>query len=196
MRLLNYVGIVLLFSFPVAQATDSISFSSETGDTLMLHHLINGEIWGSLIITDQVADNFANYELIVLQVDQHQPIKLDHEKRCNTPAGEAQKVDYTFKAKKGEQVWQFSQVKAQKNKTDFLKLTGWDKAIYQHMKSDRRPNVVDFPIKAALALDSLWPQFQQGEHVVFHYTTDADESREASFNLISQREKIKKLIDK
>jgi|GEM_PF-1044752 len=196
MRLLNYASIALLLCFPVVQASESLSFSSKTGDTLMLHHLRNGEIWGSLIITDQVADSFANYELIVLQVDQHQPIKLDQEKRCNTPAGKTQKVGYTFEARKGEKVWRFSQVKAQENKTDFLKLAGWDKAIYQHMKSDRRPNVVDFPIKAALALDSLWQQFQQGEHVVFHYTTDADEPREASFNLISQREKIKKLIDK
>jgi len=194
MQLFKSISLILLCTVLSVQARESITFPSETGDTLMIHRLNNGEIWGSLIITDQVADSFADYELIVLQVDQHQPIKLDQEKRCATPAGEEQKVAYTFESESEEveQKWSFSQVS--NAKPDILKLTGWDKEIYQHMKSDRRPEVVDFPIKATIAIESLWQQFQQGESVVFRYTTDANEPREAQFELKNKREQIKALI--
>jgi len=191
MSLLKTAGIILLACSMPIQAIESLSISSETGDTLMIHRLNNGEIWGSLMITDQVADSFADHELIVLQVDQHQPIKLDQEKRCATPAGDAQKVAYTFESEASQQ-WQFSQVSTAK--PDILKLTGWDKDIYQHMKSDRRPEVVDFPIKGTIAIESLWQQFQQGDRVVFRYTTEADEPRQALFELNNKREQIKALV--
>jgi len=139
-----------------------------------------------------VADSFADHELIVLQIDQNQPIKLDQEKRCATPAGEEQKVAYTFESEGAQQQWQFSQVSAAK--PDILKLTGWDKDTYQHMKSDRRPEVVDFPIQAELAIESLQQQFQQGDRVTFRYTTDADEPRQALFELKNKREQIIQLI--
>jgi hypothetical protein len=192
MTLLKLISLTFLLGASVAQANESITLPSETGDTLMIHRLNNGEIWGSLIITDQVADNFSASELIVLQVDQYKPIKLDHEKRCGTPAGAAQKVDYVFQTESStDQQWQFSQVESAQ--TDILKLTGWDKDIYEHMRSDRRPNVVDFPIQGPIALDSLWQQFQQGKNITFLYTTDADEPREALFNLASEHEQIKNL---
>lgn len=191
MSLLKIAGIILLACSMPIQANESVSISSETGDTLMIHRLNNGEIWGSLIITDQVSDSFADHELIVLQVDQNQPVKLDQEKRCNTPAGETQKVSYSFEAE-GSKQWQFSKVATAK--PDILKLTGWDKDIYQHMKSDRRPEVVDFPIKATIAIESLWQQFQRGESVMFRYTTDADEPRQAMFHIESKRENINALI--
>jgi len=192
MQLFKLLGLALFCVTLSAQARESITFPSETGDTLMIHRLNSGEVWGSLIITDQVADSFADYELIVLQVDQNKPIKLDQEKRCATPAGEEQKVSYTFEPEDAEQKWSFSQVSSAK--PDILKLTGWDKDIYQHMKSDRRPEVVDFPIKATIAIESLWQQFQQGESVVFRYTTDAGEPRQAQFELKNKREQIKVLI--
>ena len=190
--LLKFISLALMLSAFVAQANESISLPSDTGDTLMIHRLNNGEIWGSLIITDRVADSFAKYELIVLQVDQYKPIKLDHEKRCNTPAGKEQKVDYVFQTEKlTDQQWQFSQVETAQS--SILKVTGWDKEFYHHMKSSRRPEVVDFPIQGPLSLESLWQQFQQGEQVIFRYTTDADEPREAKFNLTSEREQINNL---
>ena len=192
MSLLKIAGIILLASNLSVQANESVSISSESGDTLMIHRLNNGEVWGSLIITDQVADSFADHELIVLQIDQNQPIKLDQEKRCATPAGEEQKVAYTFESEGAQQQWQFSQVSTAK--PDILKLTGWDKDTYQHMKSDRRPEVVDFPIQAELAIESLQQQFQQGERVTFRYTTDADEPRQALFELKNKREQIIQLI--
>jgi hypothetical protein len=194
MKLLKLISLTILLGVTAlsAQANDSISLSSDTGDTLMIHRLSNGEIWGSFIITDQVVDSFSASELIVLQVDQHKPIKLDHEKRCGTPAGEAQKVDYVFQTEQAtDQQWQFSQVESAQS--NILKLTGWDKEFYHHMKSDRRPNVVDFPIQGPIALESLWQQFQKGKQVIFHYTTDADEPREARFNLASEYEQIRHL---
>jgi len=193
MQLFKLFGLALFCVALSAQAIESITLPSETGDTLMIHRLNNGEIWGSLIITDQVADSFADHELIVLQIDQHQPIKLDQEKRCNTPAGEEQKVSYSFESEQSQQQWQFSAVSTAKD--DFLKLSGWDKDIYQHMKSDRRPEVVDFPIKATIAIESLWQQFKQGDSISFLYTTDADEPRQAVFQLKNKREQIQSLIN-
>jgi len=192
MSLLKIAGALLLTCSLSIQANESLSIPSDTGDTLMIHRLNNGEIWGSLIITDQVADSFADYELIVLQVDKNKPIKLDQEKRCATPAGEVQKVAYTFESVQGKDNWLFSSVTA--DKPDFLKLTGWDKETYQHMKSDRRPEVVDFPIKGTIAIESLWQQFQTGEHVTFRYTTDANEPRQADFELKNKREQIINLV--
>jgi hypothetical protein len=189
MALLKLISLAVLLNITSLQASESILLPSDSGDTLMIHRLNNGEIWGSLIITDQVPDSFADHELIVLQVDQHKPIKLEQEKRCGTPIGEKQKVDYVFQTEPStDQKWQFSEVEAAP--TDILRLTGWDKDIYHHMKSDRRPEVVDFPIQGTIAIESLWQQFQQGKKVVFRYTTDADEPREAIFNLAIERDQI------
>lgn len=171
------------------QASESVTIPSETGDTLMIHRLKNGELWGSFMITDQVADSFAENELIVMQIDQHQPIKFDHQKLCGSPAREEQKVSYSFQSEPNQDQWQFSRIAT--TQPDILKLTGWDKETYQHTKSDRRPEVVDFPILGSIAIESLWQQFKQGEQIVFRYTTDADESRQAVFELKNQRKKIK-----
>ncbi|MDQ7072456.1 MAG: hypothetical protein Q9N32_01345 [Gammaproteobacteria bacterium] len=189
MKSFKLINLIVLCGALSVQANESITLPSETGDTLMIHRLNNGEIWGSLIITDQVPDSFADSELIVLQVDQHKPIKLDQEKRCGTPAGAEQQVDYVFQTEQSNgQQWQFSQIEEAQPK--LLKLTGWDNDIYQHMKSDRRPEVVDFPIQGTIAIDSLWSQFQRGDKVVFRYTTDANEPRIAEFDLHTQREQL------
>jgi hypothetical protein len=137
------------------QASESLALESATGDTLMFHRLNNGEIWGSFLITDQVATSFAEHELIVMQIDQNQPIKLDQAKRCGGGKGDtSQQVAYSFETKASQEKWQFNQVEAVK--PDIIKLAGWDKEIFQHMRSDRRPEVVDFPIRASLAIDNLW----------------------------------------
>ncbi|NQZ52716.1 MAG: hypothetical protein HRT93_00545 [Piscirickettsiaceae bacterium] len=185
--------LMLLASIFSVQASDSIIISSDTGDTLMIHRLNDGELWGSFMITDQIADNFADYEMIVLQVDQHKPIKMDHQKLCGSPARAEQKVNYTFDTEATTEQWLFSQVTTPQ--PDILKLTGWDKEEYQHTKSDRRPNVVDFPILGPIALPTLSAQFQQGDIVIFRYTTDADEVRQARFELQNEREAIKRFLD-
>ena len=193
MQLLKMIGLVMLGSACSIQASESVTIASETGDTLMIHRLNSGEVWGSFMITDQVPDSFSNSELIVLQVDQHQPIKLDPQKLCGGGKGEKQKVSYDFlpEAEKGE--WQFSSVEAAK--PDAIKLFGWDKDTYQHMRSDRRPKVVDFPIMSPLAIQSMWQQFQQGGAVVFRYTTDVGETRQAHFELSVAHNKLNELLN-
>lgn len=179
---IKIIMLICLLSSAIVQANESLVLESDTGDTLMLHQLNNGEIWGSFILTDQVAASFAEHELIVMQLDQHQPIKLEQTKRCGGGKGVAsQQVSYSFLTVASQEQWQFNQIEAAK--PDILKLGGWDKEIYQHMRADRRPEVVDFPIRASLAIDSLWQQFTQGSVIVFRYVTDAAETRQAEFNL-------------
>jgi hypothetical protein len=126
-----------------------------------------------------------------MQIDQNQPIKLDQSKRCTGGKAEtAQQVSYAFKAQTSQAKWQFNQVEAAK--PDILKLAGWDKDIYQHMRSDRRPEVVDFPVCASLAIDKLWQQFTQGNAIVFRYVTDAAEKRQAEFDLHLKHDEILK----
>ena len=192
MQLLKMIGLMMFGTALSIQASESVTLSSETGDTLMIHRLNNGELWGSFMITDQVSDSFSGSELIILQVDQHQPIKLDYQKLCGSPARAEQKVDYTFQAEKSTEEWQFSRVAT--TNPDILKLTGWDKETYQHMKSDRRPEVVDFPIQTPIAIASLGQQVQQGKVIVFRYMTDANEARQAKFDLQPSREMINQLF--
>jgi hypothetical protein len=168
-----------------AQSADGVTLDSASGDTLMLHRLNNGELWGSFIITDQVVDSFADHELIVMQIDQHQPIKLDYQKQCGGGAREEQQVSFSFETTPSEEGWQFSRL--EKNQPDILKLAGWDKDQFLHMRSDRRPEVVDFPIDAELAIEGLLEQFRQGRQVVFRYTTEAGETRRALFVLEPER---------
>jgi len=189
------IKIILLLCFinsGLAQATESLTLDSNTGDTLMFHQLKNGEIWGSFMITDQVAASFADHELIVMQIDHNQPIKLDQAKRCGGGKAElSQQVTYSFETKPSQEKWQFSQVEAVK--PDILKLADWDKDTYQHMRSDRRPEVVDFPLRGSLAIDSLWQQLIQGNVIVFRYVTDAAETRQAEFNLQLSHDELLKL---
>jgi hypothetical protein len=184
--------LICLINSGLVQASESLVLESATGDTLMFHRLNNGEIWGSFLMTDQVAASFAEHELIVMQIDQHQPIKLDQAKRCGGGKGDiSQQVTYSFETEASQEKWQFNQVEAVK--PDILKLAGWDKEIFQHMRSDRRPEVVDFPIRGSLAIDSLWQQVTQGDVIVFRYVTDAAETRQAEFDLHSKQDEMLKL---
>jgi hypothetical protein len=159
----------------------------------MFHRLSSGEIWASFMITDQVAASFAEHELIVFQIDQNQPIKLDKAKLCGGgKSGSSQQVTYSFATQSSQNEWQFNQVEAVK--PDILKLAGWDKEIYQHMRSDRRPEVVDFPIRAMLAIDNLWQQVTQGKRVVMRYVTDENETRQAEFDLSLQQTELLTLL--
>jgi len=186
--------IIALTAIYSVQAAESLTIASETGDTLLIHPPKKGEVWASFMITDQVFESFATQELIVVQVDQHQPIKLDHQKLCGGGKGEAQQVTYDFETGSDESdaLWQFSSV--QENQTDVLKLAGWDKESYQHMRADRRPEVVDFALQGELAVSDLWQQFVQGEQVVFRYTTEASEVRQAQFNLMPYHDAMQALI--
>lgn len=181
MTLAKIITVISCLTASLAVASQPLSLQSETGEALMFHRLNNGELWGSFMITDQIADSFADYELIVLQIDHNKPIKLEQAKRCGGGKAEAsQQVTYTFDTQK-EQLWQFK--RAESVKPNILKLAGWDEDIYQHMTSDRRPEVVDFPIQGLLAIDSLWQQFKDGDAVIFRYTATDGQLHQAKFIL-------------
>lgn len=188
MTRIKIMMLACLISSGLVQADESVLLKSDTGDSLMLNRLNDGELWGSFMITDQVVDSFADYELIVLQVDQNKPIKLDHQKQCGGGLGENQKIGFSFETEADSGQWQFSEVTS--DRPDILKLTGWDKQSFHHMRSDRRPEVVDFPIQGELAIDSLWHQFNHGDRVIFRYTTESGETRQAEFNLLDIHDKF------
>jgi len=185
MRLLYTLIIVgLLYGSPI-RAADSISLSSVSGDTLMFHQLKNGELWASFILTDQVVDSFADHELIVLQIDNHQPVNLVGKQSCGGAAGKKQTLSYDFTSSDSQvENWQFSQSTVATS--DILQLLEQDQQTYQQLLSDRRPEVVDFPVRASVGLASLLSQFQQAELVLFRYTTLANEQRTARFHLKTQ----------
>ncbi len=192
MSRIKIIILICLINCGIVQANESLVLASATGDTLMFHRLNNGEIWGSFMITDHVAASFAEHELIVMQIDHNQPIKLDQAKRCGGGKGDtSQQVTYSFKTQVSQDKWQFNQVEGAK--PDILKLAGWDKETYQHMRADRRPEVVDFPIRGSLAIDSLWLQVARGDIIVFRYVTDAAETRQAEFDLHSKQDALLKL---
>lgn len=181
--------LLLSYSLVLSAQTTLVELSSDSGDSLMIHRLNDGELWGSFIITDQVADSFADSELIVLQIDQNKPIKLEHQKMCGGGKSEQQQVSFTFAHDVEQTQWLFSHT--QQNKPDILKLAGWDQDSYHHMRSDRRPEVVDFPIQGELAIESLWLQVKNGEQMTFRYTTESGETRQAKFNLLTIRDALK-----
>lgn len=164
---------------------DSVTLHGDGGDTLMIHRLNNGELWGSFMITDRIADSFADHELIVLQVDAFQPVRLDYQKQCGGAGRPPPSVDYGFSQPSAGGDWLLGQVTP--STTDILALMGEREAVYRQMRSDRRPELVDFPIEGALAAEGLAEEFRRGEKVVFHYTTDAGETRQAEFSLKSAR---------
>ncbi|MDH5357986.1 MAG: hypothetical protein OEY48_02120 [Gammaproteobacteria bacterium] len=187
--LFKTIAVLLLLGTVLSiQAKDSLSLTSKTGDTLMIHRLNNGELWGSFMITDQIVDSFADNELIILQVDHNKPIKLDHQKQCGGGLRQEQKVGFLFDKEADHAQWQFSQLTT--NKPEILKLVGWDNDSFHHMRSDRRPEVVDFPIQGELAVDLLWQQFKQGDIAVFRYTTESGETRQAKFKLSNISDKL------
>lgn len=194
MRLFVMVICTILLIPAVVLAADSITLNSETGDTLMIHQFKNGELWGSFMITDKVSDSFADHELIILQIDNHQPVKLEGKRSCGGAAGEKQTISYDFLADNNAEVtsWQFSQSKVAKQ--DLFALINEDTVTYQTVSSDRRLEVVDFPIRASVGLNSLLTQFQQGQTISFRYTTQADEQRQASFDLLAEADRLNEIL--
>lgn len=171
-----------LLSFGSVSAQSTMAeLTAASGDTIMLHRLADDEIWGSFIITDQLAESFNDNELIVLQVDQNKPIKLEHQKQCGGAKGESQQVSFDFDYDDHDSAWLFN--KSTSNNPDILKLAGWDKATFEHMRADRRPEVVDFAIVGELAPAGLWQQFTRGQQLTFRYTTESGQTRQAVFDL-------------
>ena len=194
MRLPFLFGFLIFLSSTASLAADTITLHSKTGDTLMIHQFKNGELWGSFMLTDKVSDSFADHELIVLQVDKQQPVKLEGKRSCGGAAGEKQTVSYDFLAaeKSNDVNWQFSHSEVAKE--DVFALLSEDTDTYQTLTSDRRPEVVDFPIRASVGLVSLFSQMKQGKTISFRYTTEADEQREAKFDLLANSEQLAEIL--
>lgn len=171
-------GLLLLSS--LSYANDSVTLHSDTGDTLMIHQLKNGELWGSFMVTDQVADSFAEHELILMQIDQQQPINLEGKRSCGGAAGKPQTVDYQFEDT--QQDWLFNG--AVSTQSDVFEVLGWDEPKkYKTLNSDRRYEVVDFPIQASVGLPELLQQFRLAQEIMFRYSTQGNEQRFAVFNM-------------
>ncbi len=184
----------LMVIISTATLADTITLQSETGDTLMIHEFKNGELWGSFMLTDKVSESFADHELIVLQVDKHQPVKLEGKRSCGGAAGGKQTISYDFLSDDDANTanWQFSHSEVAKQ--DIFALIGDESETYQTLSSDRRPEVVDFPIRASVGLTSLFSQMKQGKTVLFRYTTEADEQREAKFDLQASASQLAEIL--
>ncbi len=181
----NMITMLLVMANAAALAGESIYLSSETGDNLMLHKLSSDQLWATFQITDQVVESFAMQELIVLQVDQNKPVKLQQSKKvCGAPKSkDAQTIDYVFNPAQAEsRGWAFNAVTTARQNP--LKTLGWDDATYDTLKSDRRTEFVDFPLIPIISdSPNLWQQFEQGKQVTFRYVTEAGEARQAMFSL-------------
>lgn len=177
-------------------ANNSVTLHSDTGDSLMIHQLSNGELWGSFIVTDRIPDSFAEHEMIVMQVDQLKPINLQGKRSCGGAAGKPQTVNYDFAAK--DQDWLFNSTTQQQSNADIFAAIGIeDKQAYRHLTVDRRYELVDFPIQATVGLPELFQQVQSAQSIIFRYTTQAFEQRSAEFNIdAGQNDQLDKLLNR
>ncbi len=179
MKLIHILYGLLFVSLSTA-ANNSVTLYSDQGDSLMIHQLKNGELWGSFIVTDQIAESFAEHEMIVMQIDQLQPINLQGKRSCGGAAGKPKTVDYQFES--SEQDWLFN--KTVHTETDvFAVLWMAERERYRILSVDRRYEWLDFPIHASVGLPELFQQFQAAQKVVFRYTTQNFEQRLAEFKV-------------
>jgi hypothetical protein len=186
----NLVMLLSLLSMHGHAETTLYQIVSPTGDTLLIHQLNNQEIWGSFIITDAIADSFNDDELIVMQIDHFQPIKLEHQKLCGGGKGDEQTVSFAYEQDTQTESWLFKSVMPPENSG--LTLFGSDAEKFERMRADRRPEVVDFPIEGELAITGLMSQMVHATHITFRYTTEIGEVRSAEFDLSEHPFSIKK----
>lgn len=178
----------LLLGHAVQAQTTAIEIRHSNGDLLTIQRLADGEVWGSLFLSDRMTASFASHELIVLQVDAHQPIKLEQGFRsCGAPAPKPQQVVYQFEQSESE--WALSGSEA--TRPDVLKLLGWDRDEYQTLHADRRPEVVDFPLDPG---ESLSQQLPSAGQISFRYVTDTGELRESVFQLAPHQHILEALV--
>lgn len=179
----------LLLAQPVTAQTTAMELKHANGDVLSVQRLQNGEVWGSLFLSDQMTASFAMNELIVLQIDEHKPIKLEQGYRsCGAPAPKPQQVIYQIE--QSEQAnWSLSD--GAQPKSDVLKLLGWDNEQFIKLEADRRLEVVDFP------LDPDTPVTQQltnPTQINFRYVTTLGEQRQTIFHLAPHQHVLEQLI--
>lgn len=174
---------------PLQAQTTAMELKHDNGDVLSIQKLANGEVWGSLFLSDRMVASFAPNELIVLQVDGHKPIKLEQGYRsCGAPAPKPQQVVYQFE-QSAQANWSFSgQVQPEK---DVLKLLGWDDHQFNQLSADRRPEVVDFPLDPQAVLSM---QLTRAKQISFRYVTSVGEQRQTIFHLAPHQHILEQLI--
>lgn len=174
---------------PLQAQTTAMELKHDNGDVLSIQKLANGEVWGSLFLSDRMVASFAPNELIVLQVDGHKPIKLEQGYRsCGAPAPKPQQVVYQFE-QSAQANWSFSgQVQPEK---DVLKLLGWDDHQFNQLSADRRPEVVDFPLDPQAVLSM---QLTSAKQISFRYVTSIGEQRQTIFHLAPHQHILEQLI--
>lgn len=179
----------LLWVQPVMAQTTAMELKHTNGDVLSVQRLQNGEVWGSLFLSDQMTASFASNELIVLQVDEHKPIKLEQGYRsCGAPAPKPQQVIYQFE--QSEQAdWSLSA--AAQPKSDVLKLLGWDNEQFIKLEADRRLEVVDFPLDPDTLVTQ---QLVNPTQISFRYVTTLGEQRQTIFHLAPHQHVLEQLI--
>lgn len=156
------------------------AYLAENGDRLEIRQLSSGETWATFIISDQHIDSFAVNELILLQIDQQQPISIVHGLRsCAAPARAPQQFAYEFATTQAAQ-WQFRQTVAPPElPPGFVKNLAAEK--YPEISADRRAESVDFPLKNH-SMDHL-AAVQSARQLTLRYTTTAGQPMMAEFNL-------------
>ncbi|WP_438970741.1 hypothetical protein [Methylophaga sp.] len=167
-----------LLSQPLLADTTAMELKHSNGDVLSIQKLASGEVWASFFLSDRMVASFAGNELIVIQVDEHKPVKLEQGFRsCGAPAPEAQQVVYQF-AQPDPSTWSYSG--QTQPKQDVLKVLGWDNDQFNTVSADRRPEVVDFPLDPSALLTS---QLRNAGQLSFRYVTTRGEQRQTIFNL-------------
>lgn len=166
--------LMLLLLSPIVSA-QSQRYLAETGDVLEIKQLQNGEMWATLLISDQHTASFAHSELILLQLDTQPPLSLEHGNlSCGSPAKAAQTVFYDL----SPQQTLLSSSTPQPLPKGFQQVRQRDD--FSSLTADRRAETVDFVLNEnTLSLQ----QFQQAKKVMFRFVTDDGIAREAIFQL-------------
>lgn len=182
--------VLLVSSLPLLAESGALALLAANGDRLSIQRLENGEVWASFFISDQMIASFASNELIVLQIDQHKPVKLEQGFRsCGAPAPQAQQISYQFEQDTVDSAWSFEG--SSRPQQHVLKLLGWDHASYDKINADRRAEVVDFPLSREHVVVS---QLGAAKQISFRYATDSGEQREALFSLEPQQQAIQQIL--
>lgn len=175
MRQLLWFLISLVFS-PTVWSMPLI-WQADNGDTLQLTQLVSGEFWASLTLSDSHTANFADNELILLQLDKQQPVSLVHGLRsCGSPARAPQQIDYQFSQQDDNWFLQARRPPAPLPKGFVIK-----DRVYPTLQADRRAFVVDFPLQTEAAL--LWPQWQSANTITIRYSLDNGTPVSVTFDL-------------
>jgi len=155
----------LFFVAPMALANPFV-WQADNGDMLQLSRLDSGEFWASLTLTDSHTANFADNELILLQLDTQQPVSLVHGLRsCGSPARAPQQVDYQFNQQ--DDNWLLTARRPPPPLPEGFVIKD---SSYPTIQSDRRAFVVDFPLQTDAA--PLWPQWQAAKTITIRYSLD------------------------